>query len=55
MAVAPLFHSEKRIEALLRRSKPNYSRQVWVYEDTIVELIEHSGRVPSSDQTLDSL
>lgn len=28
---------EKRIEALLRRSKPDYNRELWMYEDTKVD------------------
>lgn len=33
---------EKRIEALLRRSKPNYHKESWVYEDTKVDFLGFS-------------
>lgn len=33
---------EKRIEALLRRSKPNYTRQLWVYHETKVDFAGYS-------------
>ncbi|MDQ8735191.1 response regulator transcription factor [Paenibacillus sp. LHD-38] len=40
---------EKRIEALLRRSKPDYNKELWIYEDTKVDFSGFSATYKGSE------